>query len=108
MIFLYEGSNISKARCKFTPVIPVTVVFDIPDLYRQTISAKRFLFIDLFMKRGKDRILMFASDHQLELLFESDTIFMDDTFDTVPANFKQVYLMHVHKYGQDIHIRHYA
>ena len=49
----------SKARRKFTPVIPSTVLFDIPDLYRQAIPAKRFLLIGLFMKRGKDRILVF-------------------------------------------------
>ena len=91
----------SKARSKFTLVIPSTVLFDIPDLYRQAISAKSFSLIGLFMKRGKDRIfLSFASDHQLELLFESDTIFMDSTFDEAPTNFKQIYLIHAYKYGQ--------
>ena len=49
----------SKASRKFTLVIPLTVVFDILDLYRQTISAKRFLLIYLFMKHDKDRILVF-------------------------------------------------
>ena len=49
----------SKARGKFTPVIPSTVLFDIPDLYRQAISAKRYLLIGLLMKRSKDRILVF-------------------------------------------------
>ena len=49
----------SKARRKFTPIIPSIVLFDISDLYRQAISAKRFLLIGLFMKRGKDRILVF-------------------------------------------------
>ena len=42
----------SKARRKFTPVIPSTVLFDIPDLNRQAISAKRYLLIGLFIKRG--------------------------------------------------------
>ena len=49
----------SKARRKFTPAIPLTVLFDIRDLYGQAISAKRFLLIGLFMKRGEDRILVF-------------------------------------------------
>ena len=92
----------SKARRKITPVIPSTVMFEIPELYQQTLSNGRFLTIDLFLKRGQDRILVFASDQQLELLFESDTIFMDGTFDTSPANFKQVYLIHVHKFGQGV------
>ncbi|CAF4570128.1 unnamed protein product, partial [Rotaria sp. Silwood2] len=95
-------SNMSKARRKITPVIPSTVMFEIPELYQQTLSNERFLTIDLFLKRGQDRILVFASDQQLELLFESDTIFMDGTFDTSPANFKQVYLIHVHKFGQGL------
>ncbi|CAF1539602.1 unnamed protein product, partial [Rotaria sordida] len=95
-------SNMSKARRKNTPVIPSTIVFDIPELYQQTLSSKRFLLIDLFTKRGKDRILVFSSDQQLELLFKSDTIFMDGTFDTTPAHFKQVYLIHAHKFGQGL------
>lgn len=52
------------------------------------------------MKHSKDRILVFASDLQLELLFDSDVLFMDGTFDTTPENFKQVYLIHAHKFGQ--------
>ena len=50
----------SKAHRKFTPAIPSTVLFDIPELYRQAISPKRFLLIGLFMKRDKDRILVFS------------------------------------------------
>ncbi|CAF3653882.1 unnamed protein product [Rotaria socialis] len=95
-------SNMSKARQKITPVLPSTVVFNIPELYQQTLSAQRFLLIALFMQRGKDRILVFASDEQLKLLFESEAIFMDGTFDTTPENFKQVYLIHAHKYGQGL------
>jgi hypothetical protein len=90
----------SKARRKKTPVIPSTAMFHIPELYQQTLTAERFLFLDVFLKRGKDRMLVFSSDHQLELLFESDTIFMDGTFDTTPALFSQVYLIHAHKFGQ--------
>jgi hypothetical protein len=90
----------SKARRKKTPVIPSSAMFEIPEVYQHTLSNKRFLLIDVFLKRGKDRILIFSSDHQLELLFESDTIFMDGTFDTTPAHFQQVYLIHAHKFGQ--------
>jgi hypothetical protein len=76
------------------------MMFEIPEFYQQTLSAKRFLFIDLFLQRRKNRILFFSSDQQLELLFESDTIFMDGTFDITPAQFKQVYIIHVHKFRQ--------
>ncbi|CAF3906972.1 unnamed protein product, partial [Rotaria sp. Silwood1] len=95
-------SNMSKARRKNTPVIPSSVMFDIPELYQQTLAGKRFLFIDVFLKRGKDRILVFSSDQQLKILFESDTIFMDGTFDITPAHFKQVFLIHAHKFGQGL------
>ncbi|CAF1395389.1 unnamed protein product [Rotaria sordida] len=97
-----KGSNMSKARRKNTPVIPSSVMFDIPELYQQTLAGKQFLPIDVFLKRGKDRILVFSSDQQLKILFESDTIFMDGTFDIVPAHFKQVYLIHAHKFGQGL------
>ncbi|CAF3522798.1 unnamed protein product [Rotaria socialis] len=63
-------SNMSKTRRKITSVIPSTVMIEIPELYQQTLSNERFLTIDLFLKRGQDRILVFASNQQLELLFE--------------------------------------
>ncbi|CAF4108796.1 unnamed protein product [Rotaria sp. Silwood2] len=95
-------SNMSKARRKKTPVIPSTVMFDIPESYQQTLTTKRFLLIDLFLKHGQDRLLIFSSDQQLHLLFESTTIFMDGTFDITPAHFKQVYLIHTEKFGQEL------
>ncbi|CAF1067528.1 unnamed protein product [Rotaria sp. Silwood1] len=95
-------SNMSKARRKNTPVIPSSEIFEIPELYQQTLSHKRFLLADVCLKRGKNRILIFSSDQQLELLFESNTIFIDGTFDTSPGQFKQVYLFHAHKFGQGL------
>ncbi|CAF1682639.1 unnamed protein product, partial [Rotaria magnacalcarata] len=83
-------SNMREALRKITPVIPSSVIFDIPETYQQTFSNERFLLVDLFMTHGKDRVLVCSSDQHLELLFESETIFMDGTFDTTPANFKQV------------------
>ncbi|CAF4374157.1 unnamed protein product, partial [Rotaria magnacalcarata] len=58
--------------------------------------------MDLFMKRGQDRILVFSSDQQLQLLFDSEIIFMNSTFDITSANFKQVYLIQAHKFGQGL------
>ncbi|CAF4087926.1 unnamed protein product, partial [Adineta steineri] len=95
-------SNMSKARRRNTPVVPKSSVFNIPKLYQETIRSERFLLIDVFLKRGKDRVLVFDSKNQLELLFESETIFMDGTFDSTPDNFKQVYLIHAQKFGQGL------
>ncbi|CAF4203598.1 unnamed protein product [Rotaria magnacalcarata] len=85
-----KRSNMREAHRKITPVIPSSVIFDIPESYQQTFSNERILLVDLFMTHGKDRVLVCSSDQHLELLFESETIFMDGTFDTTPANFKQV------------------
>ncbi|CAF4517904.1 unnamed protein product [Rotaria magnacalcarata] len=85
-----SGSNMREAHRKITPVIPSSVIFDIPEWYQQTFSSERFLLVDFFMTHGKDRVLVCSSDQHLELLFESETIFMDGAFDTTPTNFKQV------------------
>ena len=90
----------SKVRRKYTPVIPSSMTFDIPETYQQTRSMKHFLLMDFFLRRGKERVLVFSSDQQLEILFSSDTIFMDGTFDITPAPFKQVYIIHAHKFEQ--------
>ncbi|CAF1449561.1 unnamed protein product [Rotaria sp. Silwood1] len=67
----------SKARRKNIPVIPKSCVFEIPTAYQQTLSNKRFLLMDYYLKRAKERVVIFSSDQQLNLLFNSDVIFID-------------------------------
>ncbi|CAF0713721.1 unnamed protein product [Adineta steineri] len=95
-------SNMSKARKKCTPVIPKTCVFDIPPTYQETVSGNRFLLMDYYLKRAKERVLVFASDAQLDLLFESDVIFVDGTFSTAPGIFDQVFIIHVQQFNQGL------
>ena len=90
----------SKARRKKTPVIPTSCVFEIPTYYQQTLTQKRFLLMDFFLKRGTERVLVFATDQQMELLFNSTTIFVDGTFSTAPKGFNQVFLIHIQRLGQ--------
>jgi len=90
----------SKARRKKTPVIPTSCVFEIPMFYQQTLAQQRFLLMDFFLKRGKERILVYATDQQMHLLFSSETIFVDGTFSTAPNGFHQVFLIHVEHFGQ--------
>ena len=90
----------SKARRKTTPVIPTSCIFDIPQLYQETRSQKRFLLIDFFMKRGKERVIVYSSEIQLRLLFNSETIFIDGTFGGAPAGFEQLFLIDVQHFGQ--------
>ncbi|CAF3509552.1 unnamed protein product [Rotaria sp. Silwood2] len=93
-------SNMGKARRKKTPVIPTSCVFGIPMSYQQTLRQERFLLMDYFQKRGTERIIVYATDLQLKLLFNSKKIFVDDTFSTAPNGFDQVFLIHDQQLGQ--------
>ena len=97
----------SKARRKNTPVIPQSCVFAIPTPYQQTTSGERFLLMDYFVKRAKKRVLIFSSDQQLDVLFNSDVIFVDGTFSTAPEHFEQVFLIHVQQFNQGRRIVYY-
>ena len=90
----------SKARRKATPVIPTSCVFEIPIPYQKTLTQERFLLMDFYLKRGKDRVVVFSTDQQLHLLFNAETVFMDGTFSVTPVGFEQIFLMHVQHFGQ--------
>ena len=90
----------SKARRKMTPVIPTTCVFEIPPWYQKTLAQQQFLLMDFYLKRGKDRVVFFATVQQLRLLFNSNVIFMDGTFSVTPSGFEQIFLIHVQHFGQ--------
>ncbi|CAF1116496.1 unnamed protein product [Didymodactylos carnosus] len=94
-------SNMSKARRRATPVIPTSCVFEIPMPYQKTLTQEQFLLMDFYVKRGKDRVVVFATVQQLQLLFNSETIFMDGTFSVAPVGFEQIFLMHVQHFGQE-------
>ncbi|CAF1476350.1 unnamed protein product [Rotaria sordida] len=92
----------SKARRKNIPIIPKSCVCEIPTAYQQTLSNKRFLLMDYYLKRAKERVVIFSSDQQLNLLFNSDVIFIDGTFSAAPENFDQVFLIHVQQFNQGL------
>jgi hypothetical protein len=75
------------------PLLPHSCLFDIPDDYKTTIDGKRFLLADETVVR-RERILMYSSDHQLDVLFNSPIIYMDGTFSKSPAHFSQIYIIH--------------
>ena len=89
--------TIAKARRKVLPPLPQSCIFTIPDNYKLTIDGERFLLIDESPTR-RERLLIFASDRQLDLLFESGTIHMDGTFSKTPPHFTQVYIVHAVDY----------
>ncbi|CAF4136208.1 unnamed protein product, partial [Rotaria magnacalcarata] len=75
---MYKGA--AKNRRKTIPSLPESCLFDIPNEFKLTIEKKRFLLIDEARVR-RERLLLFASDAQLYLLFNASTIYMDVHFD---------------------------
>ena len=76
----------AQARRPNLPVRPQSCLFNIPEQYRSTIDGKRFLLTEETPIR-RERLLLFTSDKQLDLLFNSDTIVMDGTFSRSPPHF---------------------
>ncbi len=89
----------NKARRLQTPPIPDAQLFDLPECYTKTIKGLPFLCIDQLIKR-KTRMLVFASNEQLKMLFNSSIVLMDGTFSSSPSIFSQVYCIHAIKYEQ--------
>jgi hypothetical protein len=100
LFFLESGLN--QARRKLTPTLPTAVTFDIPDTYQTTANGEKFLFSDTLVSRRK-RMLLFGSEIQLMLLFESSVILMDGTFASTPSLFSQVYTLHAMKFDCSKH-----
>ncbi|CAF1062080.1 unnamed protein product [Rotaria sordida] len=83
----------AKARQKILPPLPQSCLFTIPDPYKLTVGGKRFLLFDESRVR-RERLLIYASDLQLEILFKSSVVYMDGTFSKTPPHFYQVYIIH--------------
>lgn len=92
--------SLSRLRRKTTPVLPSSRDFEIPNEYSQTLTGKPFLLIDTLI-RGK-RMLAFANELQVVILFKSKHIFIDGTFSVCPPFFDQVFTIHGvhHEHGE--------
>ncbi|CAF4051626.1 unnamed protein product [Rotaria sordida] len=93
------SSTLNKARRLQTPPIPNSQLFDLPESYKKTLKNLPFLCIDQIIKR-KTRILVFASNEQLKLLFNSSVILMDGTFSSSPPIFDQYFCFSQHLAAQ--------
>jgi hypothetical protein len=79
------------------PPLPQSSLFTIPDSFKSTMDGKRFLLFDEARVR-RERLLLFASDQQLDILFDSKVVFMDGTFSKTPPHFYQIYILHALKH----------
>ena len=75
------------------PALPKTIEqFVLPSIFELTESGEQFKIMD--DEIGEDRVVGFASEICLEILFGSDDIFIDGTFDVVPDPFIQLVTVH--------------
>jgi hypothetical protein len=95
-------SALNRLRRKTTPPLPKSASFDIPDFYQRTLNGEPFICSDKTI--NKKRMLIFATDNQLKILFSSEWIFLDGTFDACPKEFKQIYTIHGLKFHQSKYI----
>ncbi|CAF1470483.1 unnamed protein product [Adineta ricciae] len=90
-------SALNRLRRKTTPPLPKSAFFDVPDAYSSTIDGVSFLFSDTLIR--KKRMILFASDEQLRMLFAATHIMVDGTFSACVPLFDQVFSIHCIKYG---------
>ncbi|CAF2853534.1 unnamed protein product, partial [Rotaria sp. Silwood2] len=98
------GHNLVHHRRKTTPPIPQSSSFFIPESYTNDYCNKaRLLLYDSDDPkyqlnqsghiRSEGRILVWSSDIQLNLLFNSQKLHIDGTFSTSPPHFEQVFII---------------
>ncbi|CAF3315365.1 unnamed protein product [Rotaria socialis] len=73
-------SSLSHLRLSLLPPLPSGLQFVVPNNYMVNIDGQRFLLQDLSNQKRFKRLLIFASDRQLDFLFQSEWLFIDGTF----------------------------
>ncbi|CAF2151195.1 unnamed protein product [Rotaria magnacalcarata] len=93
--FKHVKRNIQNHRVKKDlPEIPHDKTFNlIPD--KLTTTKRNSLFLQFDYGPGNDRIIIFASAEQLQLLENGEQLLVDGTFKVTPSIFYQLYAIHV-------------
>ena len=96
----FAEPSLCRLHRKTTPILPTSSAFDIPIIYKQTLNGKDFLFKDTIIRDKRE--LIFATEKQLIILYESQHIFIDRTFSVCPPFFDQVLTIHGvhHEHGE--------
>lgn len=74
------------------PDEPKTMDFDVPTDFQSTSDGRKFLLYD--NHDSKNRILIFSTTENLELMVKCSHWLADGTFSTVPIYFTQLYTIH--------------
>jgi hypothetical protein len=84
---------LQKHRRKNIPPLPLSYDFVIPLLSQRTWSGEQFVVADVQRRRVGERLIIFSSNEQLDILFNSRIWFCDGAFKTKPIIFEQVYII---------------
>ena len=77
------------------PANPQTLHFEIPEQFRLTLDGENFLLFDSGNSGiYDDRIILFSTERNLNLLKNSEHWFSDGTFSSCPNIFYQFYTIH--------------
>ena len=66
--------------------------------WTKTASGEDFLMAE--DGQEEDKVIVFATDANIKLLCEAQTIYVDGTFQTCPSLFYQVFTIHTFKNGR--------
>ena len=87
-------SILYRSRGKMMPKLPTTPEeINLQDHWTQTLAHERFLLCDDRDEAG-NRILLFATDANLQRLCASSTVYRDGTFYSCTSLFTQLYTLH--------------
>ncbi|CAF4101667.1 unnamed protein product [Rotaria sordida] len=107
---IHLGHNLVQYRRKMTPPLPQSSSFFIPESYTKDYhnntrlllhdsDDSKFQIDSLGDLRSEGRVLIWSSDIQLNLLFDSQRLHMDGTFSSSPPNFDQSLYRNVQSHG---------
>jgi hypothetical protein len=97
-------SGLHKLRRKSLPPLPQNQKFVVPPVYQETYSHQKFFIYDKRESAYGGRLMIFASDEQLNVLYHSNVLFTDSTFKVSPKVFEQLYVIHGMQNGEGINL----
>jgi hypothetical protein len=96
-------SRIKRVKRAEMPAQPQTIEeINVPDSLCLTLNGDTFLIRDCVI--GNDRILLFATQANIQRLSQASFWLMDGTFKTVPTVFRQLYTIHAPVGGENSRI----
>ena len=93
----------SRKKSNNVPPEPTSLTsLELSEFYKITDKGDRFLLHDSGFESENQRILIFGTRKNLDMLSTSSVWLADGTFKTVPGLFYQLYVIHALKGGQDL------